>query len=60
MEGKVPRIKDATKLNSTHIFDTTLLKVMKMCWKYDPKKRPSSRQVASMLQKALEQSKSST
>jgi serine/threonine protein kinase len=59
-EGKVPSIKDASILNSTHIFDKTLLKVMKMCWKYDPKKRPSSRQVASMLQEALERLKSNT
>jgi hypothetical protein len=24
-----------------------------MCWEFDPKKRPSSRQVASILQEAL-------
>jgi serine/threonine protein kinase len=53
MEGNVPDIEDATILNSTHLFDTTLLKVVKMCWEYDPKKRPSSRQVASILHEAL-------
>jgi serine/threonine protein kinase len=53
MEGNVPDIKDATILNSTHPFDMTLLKVVKMCWEYDPEKRPSSRQVASILQEAL-------
>ena len=60
MEGKVPSIKDAAILNSTHIFDTTLLKVIHICWQYDPKERPSSLQVASMMQEALEQIKSIT
>jgi hypothetical protein len=53
MKGNVPDIADAAILSSTHSFDMTLLKVMKMCWEFDPKKRPSSRQVASILQEAL-------
>ena len=41
-------------LSSTHPFEVSLLQAMDMCFEFDPKKRASARQVAALLQRALD------
>lgn len=53
-EGGRVEVKDENILNSTHPFDTAMLKAMDMCFVYDPKARPSARQVANVIKSALD------
>lgn len=46
-------VKDKEILNSTHLFDTTLLKAMDMCFVYDPKERATAREVAEFIKGAV-------
>jgi hypothetical protein len=52
--GFVMNVTDPEILNSTHLFDTTLLKAMNLCWTFDPGERPTSREIADLLHEALE------
>jgi hypothetical protein len=36
-------------LNSTHLFDMTLIKGMGLCWTFDAEERPRSREIANLL-----------
>jgi serine/threonine protein kinase len=47
-------VTDEEILGSTHLFDMTVLKAMDMCFVYDPKKRPSAREVANFLNRAVQ------
>lgn len=39
--------------SSTHLFDTTVLKALDMCYVYDHKKRSSAREVADLFHQAI-------
>lgn len=54
-QGGRLNVTDEDILGSTHIFDTTVLKAMDMCFVYDPKDRPSAREVANFLHRAVQQ-----
>lgn len=51
--GTIPEIHDKSILTSTHPFDITVRKAMGMCLKYSPDDRPSAKEVAAFLLKAL-------
>jgi hypothetical protein len=52
--GGRPNITDPEILKSTHPYDTTLVKALDLCWTFDPEERPSAREIANLLHRALE------
>ena len=48
------KVTDEEILGSTHLFDVMVLKAMDMCFVYEPKERPSARDVADFLYRAVQ------
>ena len=42
---------------ATNPFDLSMQKAMKLCWTFDPKKRPGAREIADLLYEALQEMK---
>jgi serine/threonine protein kinase len=53
-QGRHLTVSDEDVLGSTHLFETTVLKAMDMCFVSNPKERPSAREVANFLQRAVQ------
>lgn len=51
--GRV-KVTDEEILSSTHLFDTTMMKAMDMCFVYNPKKRATAREVAEFIKSAVD------
>ena len=51
--GRV-KVMDEEILSSTHLFDTTMMKAMDMCFVYNPKKRATAREVAEFIKSAVD------
>ncbi len=52
LEGRLPELPEKV-LNSTHLFDVSVVNVMRKCMAFDPNERPSAREVANYLHEAL-------
>lgn len=51
------QVEEKEILQSTHLFDTTLIKAMDMCFTFNPKKRATAREVRDFIKSALDKNK---